>query len=162
VSTTTAFTLPYATTARKSARIALRLHPEWPPVLLPEGVLPQVALDTQLAPVPGCAAWLRGVIGRRGAVVPVFDVAASTGLPPSPLRDMRIVELGQGGEALALLCVEVPVVTPINGPARAEALPDYPERLRPFLSQAYACDGQALAVFDVRGWLSAHAPSVAH
>lgn len=143
------------------ARITLRLHADWPPVLLPAAVLPQVALDVSVAPVPNCPPWFRGVIGRRGAVVPVFDVPASQGLPLSLLRQMRIVVLDPGPEALALLCTEVPGVSTVAGPAGVDLPPGLPQGLAPFLDPPLICGGQPLAVFDVRRWLASLAPSIA-
>lgn len=139
----------------------MRLHPDWPPLLLPAKVLPQVALDVSVAPVPNCPPWFRGVIARRGAVVPVFDVPASLGLPPSIARLMRIVVLDPGPEALALLCTEVPSVVTVEGLADAASTPGFPVGLTPFLDPPMICGEQSLAVFDVRRWLAAHAPSIA-
>ena len=146
---------------REAARITLRLHPDWPPVLLLPKVLPQVALDVSVAPLPNCPAWFRGVIARRGAVVPVFDVPASLGLAPSIARQMRIVVLDPGPEALALLCTEVPTVVAVEGPAGSATTPGFPPDLAAFLDPPMICGEQTLAIFDVRRWLAAHAPSIA-
>lgn len=130
-------------------------------MLLLPGVLPQVALDVVVAPLPNCPSWFRGVVGRRGAVVPVFDVPASLGLPPALTRHMRIVVLDPGPEAIALLCTEVPDIAAVDGPAGTPATPGLPEGLATFLDPPLICGGRALAVFDVRRWLAAHAPSIA-
>ena len=144
-----------------AARIRLRLHPDWSPVLLPPGVLPQVAMDVGVTPIPGCSVWFRGVLGRRGAVVPVFDVAASVGLEAAPIRKAKIVVLDPGPEALALLCAEVPGVAAVAGPASTTAAVGLPDKLAPFLDPPLICGGQALAVFDVRRWLAAHSSTIA-
>lgn len=111
--------------------------------------------------MPNCPPWFRGVIGRRGAVVPVFDVPASQGLPMSLLRQMRIVVLDPGPEALALLCTEVPGVSTVEGLAGTDLPPGFPQGLTPFLDSPLICGGQTLAVFDVRRWLASLAPSIA-
>lgn len=79
----------------------------------------------------------------------------------SLLRQMRIVVLDPGPEALALLCTEVPGVSTVEGSAGTDLPPGFPQGLKPFLDSPLICGGQTLAVFDVRRWLASLAPSIA-
>lgn len=79
----------------------------------------------------------------------------------SLLRQMRIVVLDPGPEALALLCTEVPGVSTVEGSAGTDLPPGFPLGLKPFLDSPLICGGQTLAVFDVRRWLASLAPSIA-
>ena len=42
------------------------------------------------------AAWIRGVIGLRGRIIPIFDLAARMGLAPSEPGKIVIVSSGTG------------------------------------------------------------------
>lgn len=143
------------------ARISLRLRLDWPLVLLPSGMLPQVALDAKVSAIPACAPWFRGVVGRRGAVVPVFDIPASLGEMPADLDQARIVVLDPEGAAMAILCSEVPSVEAVTGPAPVNSKVQVPPGLHSFLDTPLAVGERVFPVFDPRRWLSAHAPRIA-
>lgn len=61
-------------------------------------------------PVGGGAAWMRGVIGLRGQLLPVHDLAVLLGLaqaPGEPPASAKLVVVEAGGEPVALLVDEV-------------------------------------------------------
>ena len=51
------------------------------------------------------AAWIRGVIGLRGKIIPIFDLAARMGLAPS--EPGKIVILETGGDQVGIMVDEV-------------------------------------------------------
>ena len=56
---------------------------------LPIGSVHEIIRFTEPRSVASDAAWIRGVIGLRGKIIPIFDLAARIGLDdraPSPAR----------------------------------------------------------------------------
>jgi len=87
-----------------------------------------------VTPVPQTPAAIRGVINLRGSVVPVVDLAAKFGLPPSPLTKRTcivIVEVMLGGSrtVLGLLADAVSQVMDF-GPGEIEAPPSFGTAVR--------------------------------
>lgn len=142
------------------SRVALRLRPGGPPLLLPGGLLPQIVSDPAIAPLPGCQTWFPGVLARRGEVVPVFDVAAQWGdaaLSGAP-RYVLVIESGRA--PFAILCADLPDVLPVavgRVPRPVDPVLPAPERYLPVWRQSGA---QALPEFDLLAWLADAAPGV--
>lgn len=58
-----------------------------------------------LTPVPNTPAFIRGVLNRRGSVLPVVDLAVKLGRPPSPLTKWScvvVLDVRVDGESLLL------------------------------------------------------------
>lgn len=142
-------------------RISVRLHASWPRLLLPASALVQLAIEPSVAPIPNCAAWLRGALGQRGAILPVFDVAAWSGEALADLQHAPIVVVDGGPRAFALVCAAAPEVMearPLAGlPPAIEGLP---ECLHPYFDDALSAGDHVLASFAVHRWITAIAPSL--
>ena len=87
-----------------------------------------------LTPVPMMPASVRGVINLRGAVVPVMDLLARFGKPPSPVTKRScivIVEVASGDER-QVIGVAVDAVNEVLdiAPADIEAPPVFGARIR--------------------------------
>lgn len=153
---------PSAAPLRESPdyRLALRLRPGGPPLLLPGGLLPQIVSDPAIAPLPGCQTWFPGVLARRGEVVPVFDVAAQWG--DAVLSGLRryVLVIEHGRVPFAILCAELPDVLPVASgsvPRPADPVLPAPER---YLTVWRQSGVQPLPEFDLLAWLADAAPGV--
>ncbi|HYM62442.1 MAG TPA: chemotaxis protein CheW [Thermoanaerobaculia bacterium] len=84
--------------------------------------------------VPSTPAWIRGVLNLRGAVVPVVDLAAKLGMPPTeiaPRTAIVIVEVPVDGERLVMgfIADSVHQVAEI-GAAGIQAVPAFGPKVR--------------------------------
>jgi purine-binding chemotaxis protein CheW len=79
---------------------------------LPIGAVHEIIRFTEPRSVASEAAWIRGVIGLRGKIIPIFDLAARLGLEPTEPGKIVIVSNGAGqvgvmvGEVEEVLTVE--------------------------------------------------------
>ena len=63
---------------------------------LPIGSVHEIIRYTEPRTVASDAAWIRGVIGLRGKIIPIFDLAARMGLEPSEPGKIVIVSSRAG------------------------------------------------------------------
>ena len=63
---------------------------------LPIAAVHEIIRFTEPRSVASDAAWVRGVIGLRGKIIPIFDLAARMGLEPSEPGKIVIVSSGAG------------------------------------------------------------------
>jgi purine-binding chemotaxis protein CheW len=63
---------------------------------LPIGAVHEIIRFTEPRTVASEDAWIRGVIGLRGKIIPIFDLAARLGLEGSEPGKIVIVESGTG------------------------------------------------------------------
>lgn len=139
-------------------RVAVQLRPGSVPVLLPSGLLPQIVSDPSISPLPGCADWFLGVLARRGAVVPVFDVAAQWGDPLLPTARRYVVLIESAKAPFAILSATLPDVVAVAATLPpAELTPPCPEQ---YVALWCAVGERALPVFDLMSWLADAAPGV--
>jgi purine-binding chemotaxis protein CheW len=81
---------------------------------LPATDVQQMESFTGATPVPGARPWVSGLMQIRGRVVPVVDLRARFGLPPSPpTLDSRVVVVDRGGRVVGLLVDRAREVTRI-------------------------------------------------
>jgi len=63
---------------------------------LPIGTVHEIIRFTEPRSVASEVPWIRGVIGLRGKIIPIFDLAARLGLEPSEPGKIVIVSSGAG------------------------------------------------------------------
>jgi chemotaxis signal transduction protein len=141
-------------------RVTVQLRPGALPVLLPTGLLPQIVSEPSIAPLPGCADWFLGVLARRGAVVPVFDVAAQWGEPPLSVPRRQVVLIESPKAIFAILSATLPDVvsvspTAVTPPAAVDS--PCPDR---YVAQWRPVGERLLPVFDLLSWLADATPGV--
>jgi purine-binding chemotaxis protein CheW len=88
---------------------------------LPIGTVSEIIRFTEPRTVASEAAWIRGVIGLRGKIIPIFDLAARMGLvTDSEPGKIVIVETGTG--QVGVMVDEVEEVLTVSS-ERLEAVP---------------------------------------
>jgi purine-binding chemotaxis protein CheW len=119
-----------------------------------------------ITPVPQVPRWIRGVINLRGSVVPVMDLAAKLGLPPSELGRrscILVVEARLAGER-AVAGVMADAVSEVIEPGPAGVLqpPAFGTRVRvDFLLGMAELGGRFALLLDLDRVLAADAAELA-
>ncbi len=65
---------------------------------LPIGTVHEIIRFSEPRSVASEVPWIRGVIGLRGKIIPIFDLAARLGLEPSEPGKIAIVSSGAGAK----------------------------------------------------------------
>ena len=134
------------------SRISVQISDALPALLLPEGTVPQVAIDPVLAPVPNCKSWFRGVCGLRGTLVPVFDVATACGYPPADMKRSLVLVLDLQHQPVGIVCIQAPQVVQAKT-ATAAQLPELLQPLADFLEHPQQVDAGVAFEFRFRQWV---------
>jgi CheW-like domain len=132
-------------------RVAFRVHPQLPWLVVRRGVVTQLAVDAPVTRVPNTQPWLAAMMNLRGVLLPVFDLARWLDLPPISGQSLRALVFDATGEAAAVLCHGDPEVRRLNV-GHAEWSGD--ERLLPFLGTRFLDEGESAFEFDHRHWFA--------
>jgi purine-binding chemotaxis protein CheW len=89
---------------------------------LPIAAVHEIIRFTEPRSVASDAAWVRGVIGLRGKIIPIFDLAARVGLPTGDSEPGKIVIVDTGTEQVGVMVDEVEEVMTV-GSAQLESVP---------------------------------------
>lgn len=117
-----------------------------------------------LTPVPMMPASVRGVINLRGAVVPVMDLLARFGKPPSPVtkRSCIVIVEVASGEERQVIGVAVDAVNEVLdiAPADIEPAPAFGARIRSdFIHGMGKVKGKFVILLDMNQALSIDEPA---
>jgi purine-binding chemotaxis protein CheW len=89
---------------------------------LPIAAVHEIIRFTEPRSVASDAAWVRGVIGLRGKIIPIFDLAARVGLPAGDSEPGKIVIVDTGTDQVGVMVDEVEEVMTV-GSAQLESVP---------------------------------------
>jgi purine-binding chemotaxis protein CheW len=93
---------------------------------LPIGTVHEIIRYTEPRTVTSDAAWIRGVIGLRGKIIPIFDLAARMGLVDAGSVPGKIVIVESGSGQVGVMVDEVEEVLTVS----SEQLEDVPSASR--------------------------------
>jgi len=89
---------------------------------LPIGAVHEIIRYTEPRTVSSDVAWIRGVIGLRGKIIPIFDLAARLDLDRAESEPGKIVIVETGTGQAGMMVDEVEEVLTV-GPDQLEAVP---------------------------------------
>ena len=89
---------------------------------LPIGAVHEIIRYSEPRTVASSEPWIRGVIGLRGKIIPVFDLAARMGLEPTGTEPGKIVIVSNGASQAGVIVDDVDQVLTVG----ADALEDVP------------------------------------
>ncbi len=89
---------------------------------LPIGAVHEIIRFTEPRTVASDAAWIRGVIGLRGKIIPFYDLASRMGLPVAEAEFGKIVIVETGTGQAGVLVGDVEEVLTVS-PDQLEAVP---------------------------------------
>ena len=81
---------------------------------LPIGTVHEIIRFTEPRSVASEADWIRGVIGLRGKIIPIFDLAARLELPGADSEPGKIVILETGTDQVGVMVDEVEEVLTVE------------------------------------------------
>jgi purine-binding chemotaxis protein CheW len=81
---------------------------------LPIGSVHEIIRYTEPRSVASDAAWIRGVIGLRGKIVPIFDLVSRMGLEPAAAEPGKIVIVESGSGQVGIMVDEVEEVLTVG------------------------------------------------
>jgi purine-binding chemotaxis protein CheW len=89
---------------------------------LPIAAVHEIIRFTEPRSVASDAAWVRGVIGLRGKIIPIFDLAARVGLPGADTEPGKIVIVDTGTDQVGVIVDEVDEVLTVTA-GQLESVP---------------------------------------
>src|SRR5919107_2170411 len=89
---------------------------------LPIAAVHEIIRFTEPRSVASDAAWVRGVIGLRGKIIPIFDLAARVGLPAAGSEPGKIVIVDTGTDQVGVMVDEVEEVLTVSS-TQLESVP---------------------------------------
>lgn len=138
-------------------RIAFKPHLALPWLLLPEGMPLQLLIDAAPTRVPNTRHWFQGVVGQRGNLMPLFDLAGWAALPDGDGTRPQIVAIGVGAQACAMLCATAPTLLSIDS---EDTTSNQDGALSPFLGRSYNSALGRASEFDIGRWLKTAAQHI--
>lgn len=113
-----------------------------------------------ITPIPHAPVGVLGVINLRGSVIPIYDLAARLGLPPTTENPRNVIVVAMnGGEIIGLLVESVSKIISVVRD-RIQAIPELrPEATRQGITGLITLDDGMTRVVDLAG--VAHQRSVA-
>ncbi len=105
---------------------------------------------TPTTPLPHAPAFIRGVVNLRGAVLPVVDLGARLGLPPSEPTERHAIIVAQVGRQVIGLLVDAVSDILTVGDEAIQPPPDVAsERVRAFVRGLLAIEGRLVSLVSL-------------
>ena len=135
-------------------RYSFALTSNYPRLVIGNRVMGELHYGARPTYIPNSPGWFRGVMNRRGALVPVFDITIWLALERDSSTERRGILLFDGAPKSAGIWIlgEPKLVTLVPEPLDKSA---FPERFQPFLSQSFESDDGPCFEFDHQQWFRA-------
>ena len=133
-------------------RYSFRLTSIYPRLVLAPGVMGELHYGVRPTYIPNSPGWFRGVMNRRGALVPIFDVTLWLSLGRDPSKDRRGVLLFDSAPKMAGIWIlgEPKLVTLIENPDADRS--EFPAQMQAYLTQGFESDDGPCFEFDHAAW----------
>ena len=124
---------------------------------LPIGTVHEIIRFSQPRAVASEVPWIRGVIGLRGKIIPIFDLAARMGLKPTGDAPGKIVIVSSPGGQVGVMVDDVDEVLTVE----AEQLEDVPTANRDSIEAIAKIDDRLVVLLNVEGLFAREAADLA-
>jgi chemotaxis signal transduction protein len=147
-----------APTAASSPRLGGELRyrfsitSSYPSLVLKPGTVAELHYGVRPVYIPNSPGWFRGVMNRRSAMVPVFDITQWLGLgrdSSTARRGLLLMDLPPKTAGLWIL--GEPVLSTLVATSEAD-ISVFPDALHPYISGAFASDEGDCFEFDHVAW----------
>jgi purine-binding chemotaxis protein CheW len=124
---------------------------------LPIGTVHEIIRFTEPRAVASEMPWIRGVIGLRGKIIPIFDLAARMGLEPTGGEPGKIVIVSSPGGQVGVMVDDVDEVLTVE----AEQLEDVPTANRDSIEAIAKIDDRLVVLLNADGLFAREAADLA-
>lgn len=142
------------TTGSLAAQLRYRfvLTSTYPPLVLKPGTIADLQVGVRPTFIPNSPPWFRGIINRRGALVPVFDLTQwlALGRDPSSVRRGLLI-FDTPPKSAGIWILGDPILTSVVQNPNAD-ISVFPDPLRPFISDGFDSDVGPCFEFDHNAW----------
>ena len=114
---------------------------------LPIGTVHEIIRYSEPRAVASEVPWIRGVIGLRGKIIPIFDLAARMGLEPTGREPGKIVVVSSSGGQVGVMVDDVDEVLTVG----ADQLEDVPTANRDSIEAIAKIDDRLVVLLDTDG-----------
>jgi len=114
---------------------------------LPIGSVHEIIRYSEPRAVASSVPWIRGVIGLRGKIIPIYDLAARLGLEPTGTEPGKIVIVESGAGQAGVMVDDVDQVLTVA----AEALEDVPTASAESIEAIVKIDDRLVVLLDAEG-----------
>jgi purine-binding chemotaxis protein CheW len=118
---------------------------------LPIAAVHEIIRFTEPRSVASESAWVRGVIGLRGKIIPIFDLAARVGLTEIDSEPGKIVIVDTGTDQVGVMVDEVEEVLTVD----AEQLESVPTANTDFIEAVAKIDDRLVILLNPEGLFAA-------
>ena len=114
---------------------------------LPIGAVHEIIRYSEPRTVASSVPWIRGVIGLRGKIIPIFDLAARLGLEPTGTEPGKIVIVSGGASQVGVMVDDVDQVVTLG----SEQLEDVPTAGADSIEAIARIDDRLVVLLDADG-----------
>jgi purine-binding chemotaxis protein CheW len=114
---------------------------------LPIGAVHEIIRFTEPRAVVSDAEWIRGVIGLRGKIIPIFDLAARMGLIDLSAEPGKIVIVETGADQIGVIVDEVDEVITVT----SDMLADVPTASRDTIEAIAKVEDRLVVLLNPEG-----------
>jgi len=133
-------------------RYSFRITSMQPSLVLKKSIVSELHYGVRPVYVPNSPGWFRGIMNRRGALVPVFDITQWLGLGRDPSKERRgLLLIDMPPKTAGLWILGEPKLTTLMQ-AEAADLSLFPDSFHPFISGVYESDDGFCFEFDHAAW----------
>ena len=122
-------------------------------LLIPQDTICEVAEELSYCQLPNTNAVLYGMANLRGSIIPIFDLHELFGFSSNNKTARKVLIIGHGEKAVAVLIGELPVRIFITPDQRLRNLPPIPDTLQAYIKSCYQEDGVWFS-WDVNGFFN--------
>jgi purine-binding chemotaxis protein CheW len=114
---------------------------------LPIGTVHEIIRYSEPRALASELPWIRGVIGLRGKIIPIFDLAARMGLAPAADEPGKIVIVSSGGGQVGVMVDDVEEVLTVE----AAQLEDVPTANRDSIEAIAKIEDRLVVLLNAEG-----------
>lgn len=123
-------------------------------LLIPQDTISEVAEELAYCQLPNTSAVLYGMANLRGNIIPIFDLHAQLNIEIRQNSNRKILVIGEGQNAVAVLINELPVRLIISAQDRCSGSAPLPGELQQFVKNSYQANNKIWFDLDLKGLFS--------
>lgn len=106
-------------------------------ILLPKHSINEVIEKLASCQLPNTSEVLYGMANLRGTIIPIFDLHEQFNINSTKMHNRKILVIGKGVDAAAVLIDELPITISISEQDRCLQVPALPEMLQHVVKESY-------------------------